>query len=200
MAFCTRSPYAAKKRPVILHVGFTVKLPVERQAACVRMGELQKYNTTYSRVVTHHSTDVALRSLACKIGRVCAFSSRYGRICREQYIPLLSLALTYRDLAGWMFAASFGLIYAWKPPPLIQNLCPEQVSYASKQILGPQSGHGWISHKRLMYGSTVSEGNKIQSNPKTIGMRTKNAAIYSSHQALSIPPYSVWIKPKVWEM
>ena len=41
-----------------------------------------------------------------------------------------------------MIAASFGLIYALKPPPLIQNLCPEQVSYASKQILGPQSGHG----------------------------------------------------------
>jgi hypothetical protein len=43
---------------------------------------MQKYNTQYSRVVTHHSTDWALRSLAYKIGRVCAFSTRYGRICR----------------------------------------------------------------------------------------------------------------------
>lgn len=42
--------------------------------------EKQKYNTQYSRVVTHHSTDWALRSLAYKIGRVCAFSTRYGRI------------------------------------------------------------------------------------------------------------------------
>lgn len=42
--------------------------------------KIKKYNTKYSRVVTHHSTDLALRSLACVIGRERAFSSRYGRI------------------------------------------------------------------------------------------------------------------------
>ena len=41
---------------------------------------MQKYNNKYSRVVTHHSTDLALPSLAYKIERVCAFSQRYGRI------------------------------------------------------------------------------------------------------------------------
>lgn len=42
--------------------------------------EDKKYNTKYSHVVTHRSTDLALPSLAYKIERVCAFSRRYGRI------------------------------------------------------------------------------------------------------------------------
>ena len=51
--------------------------------------KIKKYNTKYSRVVTHHSTDLALRSLACVIGRERAFSSRYGRIWLYTLNPLL---------------------------------------------------------------------------------------------------------------
>lgn len=85
----------AKSRPTFLPRSqkFTRKLKGEKGRPPLALKEWQKYNTTYSRVVTHHSTDVALRSLACKIGRVCAFSSRCGRICRHAKFPLYKFAV-----------------------------------------------------------------------------------------------------------
>lgn len=67
--------------------------------------KIKKYNTTYSRVVTHHSTDVALRSLACKIGRVCAFSSRYGRIWKSSFLSAfkqITFGITHCHHRPWM--------------------------------------------------------------------------------------------------
>lgn len=41
--------------------------------------KVQNYNTPYSHVISHRSTDEAVRSLAAEIGRDPAVSSSYGR-------------------------------------------------------------------------------------------------------------------------
>ena len=40
---------------------------------------MQNYNTPYSHVISHRSTDEAVSSLAAEIGRDPAFSASYGR-------------------------------------------------------------------------------------------------------------------------
>lgn len=74
-----------RQKTFICHDFFTFQIAIllpKYSKKVEKSQKLQNYNTPYSHVISHRSTDEAVSSLAAEIGRDPAFSASYGRSIR----------------------------------------------------------------------------------------------------------------------